>query len=392
MVGATIEISGRVNSVRIPFNKPHVSLQARTHILEALDSGHQSGDGPLTKAATQELLGLVPAREALLTTSCTHALEMAAVLLNLKPGDEVILPSFNFVSAANAIALRGATPVFVDIDAKTLNIDPAQVGAAITPKTRAILVLHYAGMAANVTEIKSAIANSGHSIEIIEDNAHGLGGTWQGQALGTFGSLATLSFHETKNLQIGEGGALLINSADPGLYERAEIIREKGTNRSKFFRGQVDKYTWVDIGSSWLPSDVSAAFLLGQIDAFSATQKRRLEIWNTYQDQLSSWAHSRGHKQPFTPPGTTHPAHMYYLLLAEPSQQSQFIASMSERNVHVTFHYRPLHLSMMGKQVGRSVGDLPVSIDVSDRLVRLPIWPDMSDSQVAQVIDAVTKQ
>jgi dTDP-4-amino-4,6-dideoxygalactose transaminase len=378
--------------VRIPFNKPHVSPQARTHILEALDSGHQSGDGPFTKAATQELLGLVPAREALLTTSCTHALEMAAVMLNLKPGDEVILPSFNFVSAANAIALRGATPVFVDIDAETLNIDPAQVSAAMTPKTRAILVLHYAGMAADVTEIKSAIANSRHSIEMIEDNAHGLGGTWQGQALGTFGSLATLSFHETKNLQIGEGGALLINSADPGLYERAEIIREKGTNRSKFFRGQVDKYTWVDIGSSWLPSDVSAAFLLGQIDAFSATQKRRLEIWNTYQDQLGSWARSRGHKQPFTPPGATHPAHMYHLLLAEPSQQSQFIASMSERDVHVTFHYRPLHLSRMGKQVGRAVGDLPISIHVSDRLVRLPIWPDMSDSQVAQVIDAVTAQ
>jgi dTDP-4-amino-4,6-dideoxygalactose transaminase len=392
MVGATFEFFGRVNSVRIPFNKPFVSQQARRYMLESLDSGHQSGDGPFTKAATEELLRLIPARNALLTTSCTHALEMAAILIDLKPGDEVILPSFNFVSAANAIVLRGATPVFVDIDPSTLNIDASQVAEAITDRTKAVLVLHYAGVAADIEAIKAAIGGSGQRIEIIEDNAHGLSASWQGQPLGTFGAFSTSSFHETKNLQIGEGGALFINSDDPKFMERAEIIREKGTNRSRFFRGQVDKYTWVDIGSSWLPSDVSAAFLLGQIEAFSDTQKRRKEIWNAYQEQLGPWAELHGHRQPNIPPGADHPAHIYYLLLAEHIKQADFIESMSARDVHVTFHYRPLHLSTMGRQVSRTVGELPISVDVSDRLVRLPIWPDMSDSQVAQVIDAVTQQ
>ena len=390
MVGATFEFSGRVNSVRIPFNRPFVSQQARQYMLDSLDSGHQSGDGPFTKAATEQLLGLIPASNALLTTSCTHALEMAAILIDLKPGDEVILPSFNFVSAANAIALRGATPVFVDIDPNTLNIDPTQVNEAITERTKAVLVLHYAGVAADIEAIESAIATSGRQIEIIEDNAHGLGAKWQDKPLGTFGAFSTLSFHETKNLQIGEGGALLINVDEPNFVERAEIIREKGTNRSKFFRGQVDKYTWVDIGSSWLPSDVSAAFLLGQIQAFDESQTRRHAIWNSYHEQLGQWAQHHGHKQPFVPPGAQHPAHIYYLLLAEPSQQFDFIKSMSEREIHVTFHYRPLHLSTMGRQVSRAIGELPVSVDVSDRLVRLPVWPDMTDSQVAQVIDAVT--
>lgn len=376
--------------MRIPFNRPYVPPGARKYIEEALDSGHQSGDGPFTKRATEALLREIPARHGLLTSSCTHALEMASILLDLKPGDEVVMPSFNFVSMANAVALRGATPVFVDVRADTLNLDESKLAQAITRNTRAVFVVHYAGVGADVDAITSVMNQSGGQITLVEDNAHGIGATWRGRALGTFGEMATQSFHETKNLQTGEGGALLINGDNHAvLIERAEIIREKGTNRSKFFRGQVDKYTWVDIGSSWLPSDITAAFLLGQLESFDDIQQRRHYIWSSYQAGLAEWALANGHQQPLVPAEANHSAHIYYLLMKKPSDQQGLIAHLDSLGVHATFHYRPLHDSVMGKTVGRPSGDLSVTSSVSDRLVRLPIWPDMSEDDVQRVVTAV---
>lgn len=384
--------------MRIPFNRPYVSKGAREYINEALDSGHQSGDGPFTKRATQVLLDQIPASHALLTSSCSHALEMACVLLDLKPGDEVIMPSFNFVSMANAVALRGATPVFVDVRPDTLNLDETKLTPALNDKTRAVFVVHYAGVGADVDAIQTALTKANQPIALVEDNAHGIGATWQGHPLGTFGAMATQSFHETKNVQTGEGGALLINDISPPLgtglnatelFERAEIIREKGTNRGKFFRGQVDKYTWVDIGSSWLPSDITAAFLLGQLEDFDQIQQRRHKIWSFYDQGLREWAITNGHTQPVVPHQASHSAHIYYLLMSKPSDQQGLIRHLDKQDVHATFHYRPLHTSVMGQSVGKASGDLSVTTDIADRLVRLPIWPDMSQDDVTRVVDAV---
>lgn len=398
MVGPKKLISRQEQTLRIPFNRPYVSEKARGYVTQALDSGHQSGDGPFTRAATKALLNLIPAEHALLTPSCTHGLEMACILLDLKPGDEVIMPSFNFVSMANAVALRGATPVFVDVDSETLNLDASKIGEALNEKTRAIFVVHYAGVGANPEQINSLIDRSGLDVALVEDNAHGLGASWHGRPLGTFGTMSTQSFHETKNLQTGEGGALLINDASnmksskrttDDLFERAEIIREKGTNRSKFFRGQVDKYTWVDIGSSWLPSDITAAFLLGQIEDFEKVQRRRHQIWSAYQAGLQRWAIEHGHHQPKVPEGAEHSAHIYFLLMNDAADQMALIAHLDSRDIHATFHYRPLHDSEMGRLVGRASGELTVTNEAADRIVRLPIWPDMTDNDVERVIDAV---
>lgn len=336
----------------IPFNQPAVTGRELDYIARAVEAGHISGDGPFTKACHQYLERLSGARRALLTTSCTHALEMCALLLDLGPGDEVICPPFTFVSTVNAIVLRGARPVFVDIRPDTLNIDEAGIEAAITPRTRAILIVHYAGVGC---EMDAIVAIAGrHGLAIIEDNAHGLFGAYRGQRLGTFGALATLSFHETKNLTAGEAGALLLN--DERLVERAEVLREKGTNRARFFRGQVDRYTWVDVGSSYLPSDILAAYLLAQLEGHAAIQTRRHAIWNTYAAALRSWAETRGIGLPIVPPDCEHPAHIFYLMMPSLAARTALIEHMRGRRILLVFHYQPLHLSDMGRQLGGETG------------------------------------
>lgn len=372
-------------NIDIPFNKPTLIGNELEYIADAVRSGKISGDASYThKCHTffEQTLG-VP--KALLTTSCTHALEMAAILLDLKPGDEVIIPSFTFVSTANAVVLRGATPVFIDIRPDTLNLDERLLEAHITPRTRAIFVVHYAGVACEMDTILQVAAR--HNIAVVEDNAHGLFGTYKGKFLGTFGVMATQSFHETKNFTCGEGGALLIN--DPALVERAEIIREKGTNRSRFFRGMVDKYTWVDVGSSYLPSDVLAAYLYAQLEVRDEIQSRRERIWNTYWEQLGDWAAKHDVRLPIVPKECQHPFHMFYLLMPSLEIRQAFIEHMKSCGILSVFHYLPLHLSDMGRSFGGKVGDCPVTEDISDRLVRLPFYNDLSPEQQMRVIQAI---
>lgn len=370
---------------KIPFNKPAFIEQAEVYIGRALQSGHLAGDGDFTKQSTALLEKMIGVKKALLTTSCTHALEMAAILLDLKSGDEVILPSFTFVSTVNAIVLRGAKPIFIDIRSDTLNFDENQLERLITPRTKAIFVVHYAGVACEMDLIKQISAK--YNIPVVEDNAHGLFGSYKGRNLGTFGVLATQSFHETKNVSTGEGGALLIN--DPNLVERAEIIREKGTNRSRFFRGQVDKYTWVDIGSSYLPSELIAAVLLAQLESADQIQAKRTGIWNTYHTQLSDWSEKYGVSLPHVPEECSHPGHLYYLLMPNLDVRTRFIDWMKSQNITCVFHYLPLHLSDMGRKFGGKQGDCPVTEDVSDRLVRLPLFFDLTEEDLARVIEAV---
>lgn len=372
-------------AINIPFNKPSIMGNELEYIAAAVKSGQISGDAGYTKkchAYFQETLG-VP--KALLTTSCTHALEMSALLLNLHPGDEVILPSFTFVSTANAFVLRGAKPVFADIRPDTLNIDERLIEGLITPRTRAIAVVHYAGVACEMDAIMDIAAR--HNLMVIEDNAHGLFGTYKGKQLGTFGALATQSFHETKNFTCGEGGALLIN--DPLLVERAEIIREKGTNRSRFFRGMIDKYTWVDIGSSYLLSDVLAAYLYAQLEVRDEIQGRRGRIWNTYWEHLGDWAATHHVQLPFVPEYCEQPFHMFYMLLPSLDVRQAFIAHLKSLGILSVFHYLPLHLSDMGREFGGKEGDCPVTEDISDRLVRLPLYNDLSEEQQMLVIQAI---
>lgn len=352
----------------------------------AIAGGHASGDGPFTKAChrlLEEQLGLP---KALLTTSCTHALEMTALLLDIQPGDEVIIPDFTFVSTVNAFVLRGARPVFIDIRADTLNLDESQLERLITPRTRAIVPVHYAGVGCEMDEIM-AIADR-YGLAVIEDNAHGLFGKYKGRYLGTFGALATQSFHETKNFTCGEGGALLIN--DPRYVERAEIIREKGTNRSRFFRGQVDKYTWVDVGSSYLPSDLLAAFLYAQLESREQVQSQRQRIWQCYYDHLKDWAAAQGVRLPVVPSYCEQPSHMFYLLLPSLHDRSRFIDHLKAQGILSVFHYLPLHLSDKGQQFGGRPGDCPVTEDLSDRLVRLPFYNDLEAEEQMQVIEAIT--
>lgn len=368
----------------IPFNKPYMTGRELDYIAQAHAAGHLSGDGPFTKRCHAWLEQATGARRALLTHSCTAALEMAAILLDLRPGDEVIMPSFTFVSTANAFVLRGAVPVFVDIRPDTLNIDETLIEQAITPQTRAICVVHYAGIACEMDAIM-AIA-SRHGLRVIEDAAQGIFSTYKGRPLGSIGDLAALSFHETKNVISGEGGALLIN--DPALAERAEIIREKGTNRSKFFRGQVDKYTWVDIGSSYLPSELIAAFLMAQLEDAEGITSRRLSIWNRYH----TWAaahEARGLlRRPFIPADCTHNAHMYYLLLRGLSERTRFIEHMKAAGVGVVFHYIPLHTSPAGQRYCRAAeAALPRTDHTSDCLVRMPLWLGLED-HMDVVLDA----
>jgi dTDP-4-amino-4,6-dideoxygalactose transaminase len=369
------------------FNRAAITGREIEYVTRAIAEGPIHGDGPFTRACHEWLERLSGSPKALLTTSCTHALEMTALLLDLQPGDEVIVPPFTFVSTVNAIALRGARPVFVDIRPDTLNLDEALVEAAITPRTRAIVLVHYAGVACEMDTIMAIAAR--HGLAVIEDNAHGLFGRYKGRQLGTFGSLATLSFHDTKNISCGEGGALMIN--DTRYVERAEVIREKGTNRTRFYRGQVDKYTWCDLGSSYLPSDILAAYLLAQLESHAAIQQRRHAIWSRYAEVLAPWAAQSGARLPIVPDGCEHPAHIFYLLMPSLEARTALLAHLRTRLILAVFHYQPLHLSEMGRKSGGREGQCPVTEDVSDRLVRLPIFFQLSDDEQTRVIDAVTE-
>jgi len=370
----------------VPFNRPSLVGTEYRYIAQALENGHISGDGAFTRRCHALLEQTLGVERALLTTSCTHALEMSALLLDAKSDDEVIVPSFTFVSTINAFVLRGARPVFADIRPDTLNIDEAQLETLITPRTRAILVVHYAGVSCEMDEILEIAGR--HGIAVIEDNAHGLFGKYRGRTLGSLGRLATLSFHETKNITCGEGGALLINA--PELVERAEIIREKGTNRAQFFRGQVDKYTWVDVGSSYLPSDLLAAYLLAQLESAESIQERRKAIWQTYARELGEWAAANAIRLPIVPEHCEQPFHMFYLLLPSLEERQRFIEHMREAGILSVFHYQPLHLSRMGRRYGGKPGDCPVTEDLSDRLVRLPFYTSLSTQDQALVIKTVT--
>jgi dTDP-4-amino-4,6-dideoxygalactose transaminase len=366
------------------FNRPAVTGREIEYIQQAIGQGTISGDGTFTKRCHEALERITGARKALLTTSCTHALEMAALLLEIQPGDEVVCPAFTFVSTINAFVLRGAKPVFVDVRPDTLNIDERKIEAAVTPRTRAIVVVHYAGVACEMDRIM-AIA-SARGIAVVEDNAHGLFGSYKGRPLGSFGRISSLSFHETKNVTCGEGGALLLT--DDRLIERAEIIREKGTNRSRFFRGEIDRYTWVDVGSSYLPSDMLAAYLAAQLEAREEIQHRRQAIWRRYEDGLREWAAATGSRLPVVPSGSAHPAHLFYVLLRSFDARTAFIAHMRARQILVVFHYQPLHLSEMGRRFGGEAGQHPVTEDVADRLVRLPLYYQLGPDEQDRVLDA----
>jgi dTDP-4-amino-4,6-dideoxygalactose transaminase len=369
---------------KIPFNRPSMIGNELAYIREAVRAGHISGDGIYTKkchALLEEILGV----QVLLTTSCTHALDMTALLLGIQPGDQVIVPSFTFVSTVNAFVLRGAHPVFADIRTDTLNVDETQLERLVTPRTKAIALLHYAGVGCEMDVIKDIAER--HHLPLVEDNAHGLFAKYKGKYLGTFGALATQSFHETKNFSCGEGGALLIN--DPQYVERAEVVREKGTNRSRLFRGQVDKYTWVDIGSSYLPSDILAAFLYAQLEAREQIQSARRRIWTRYYESLSGWANAHHVRLPFVPAECEQPYHMFYLLLPSLQQRQALIAHMKSRGILAVFHYLPLHLSEMGQSYGGKPGDCPVTERVSDQLLRLPFYNELTESDQAQVIEAI---
>jgi len=367
---------------KISFNQPKISGNEFTYMQDALKNMHISGDGLYTRkchALLEEILGV---KKVLLTTSCTHALELSALLLNIQPGDEVIIPSFTFVSTVNAFVLRGAIPVFIDIRPDTLNMDEKLLRSRITTKTKAIVPVHYAGVGCEMDKILD-IANQ-FNIAVVEDNAHGLFGKYKGKFLGTFGRLAAQSFHETKNFSCGEGGAILIN--DESLVERAEIIREKGTNRSRFFRGQVDKYTWVDMGSSYLPSDLLAAWLFAQLENRNAIQNKRQKIWEYYQTHLQDWARSNNIQLPKVPEYVEQSFHMFYLLLSSFEDRQGLIQYLRERNIESVFHYLPLHLSDMGKRFGGKSGDCPVTERISDQLVRLPFSNALSEEDQSVVV------
>jgi len=372
-----------MTEIKVDFNRPVTLGRELEYIQQAIDNGHISGDGPFTKKCHTFLERELGVPKALLTTSCTHALEMAALLLDIQPGDEIIIPDFTFVSTVNAFVLRGARPVFLDIRPDTLNLDESGLEAAITPGTRAIVPVHYAGVGCEMDAILE-IADR-HHLAVIEDNAHGLFGKYKGKYLGTFGSMASQSFHETKNFTSGEGGALLIN--DPRLVERAEIIREKGTNRSRFFRGQVDKYTWVDIGSSYLPSDILAAFLLAQFEQRQKIQLHRRQVWEMYYAGLNDWAQAHDVQLPQVPGHCEQSYHMFYLLLPTLDLRQRLITYLRERGIYSVFHYLPLHLSEMGQSFGGKLGDCPVTERVSDQLVRLPFHNALTGAEQEQVID-----
>lgn len=356
--------------MNIPFNKPYMAGRELWYVAQAHANGQLSGDGPFTKRCNAWLERQTSAHKSLLTHSCTAALEMAALLLNLEPGDEVIMPSYTFVSTANAFVLRGAVPVFVDIRPDTQNLDESLIEAAITPRTKAICVVHYAGVACEMDAIM-AIAKR-HGLRIVEDAAQAIHSTYKGIPLGAIGDLGCLSFHETKNIISGEGGALLMR--DEQYAERSEIIREKGTNRTKFFRGQVDKYTWVEVGSSYLPSELIAAFLMAQLEDGNAITERRLAIWERYHTSMERHEMAGRIRRPIIPEHCSHNGHMYYLLMPDLETRQRFISRLKDEGIHSVFHYIPLHSAPAGRRYGRAAMPLAVTDSTSERLVRLPLW------------------
>ena len=368
---------------KIPFNRPYATGDEFGYIQEAIDNLHLSGNGPFTERCALWLQEHLGCERALLTFSCTSALEMAMLVAGIGRGDEVIVPSFTFPTTAGAVVLRGAVPVFVDIREDTLNLDERLVEAAITPRTRAIMPVHYAGVACHLQEL-SAIARR-HGLAVIEDAAQGISASYRGVPLGTIGDLGCLSFHETKNVTCGEGGALLINR--PEWIERAEIIQEKGTNRSQFLRGQVDKYTWVDVGSSFLTSDINAAFLWAQVQHAEEILESRMAIWNAYHERLAPLEEAGVLRRPTIPEDCAHNAHMYYLLLGDQGRRDRFIESLAAQNIHALFHYVPLHSSTAGERFGRVAGELPVTDRAGGTLVRLPLWVGMSEGDVERVCE-----
>ena len=377
-----------MNSNNIPFNKPYMTGRELWYIAQAHTNGHLAGDGMFTKKCHDWLEARTGTHKALLTHSCTAALDMAAMLADIQPGDEVIMPSYTFVSTANAFVLRGGIPVFVDIRPDTLNIDETLIAAAITPRTRAIVAVHYAGVACEMNTIMNIAQR--HDLLVIEDAAQAVMSTYQGKPLGTIGHLGAYSFHETKNIISGEGGALLVN--DSRFVERAEIIREKGTNRSQFFRGQIDKYTWVDIGSSYLPGEVIAAFLWAQMEEAQDITQKRLDIWRRYHEALTPLENAGKLRLPIIPADCQHNAHMYYILLESLEKRAEVIAHLKEQSILAVFHYVPLHSSPAGKKYGRASGELRHTDDLADRLLRLPLWIGMDKAQdkvIAQLQAAI---
>jgi dTDP-4-amino-4,6-dideoxygalactose transaminase len=372
------------NRYRIPFNRPDLAGREMEYVRQAIERGHLSGGGPFTERCEELLCDDLDAPAALLTSSGTHALEMSALLLGIGPGDEVVVPSYTFVSTASAFALRGASLVFCDVREDTLNIDETRLEGLMTPRTKVIVPVHYAGIGCEMDQIMEMAAR--HGADVVEDNAHGLFGGYKGRHLGTFGRMSILSFHETKNVTCGEGGALLLN--DTELLTRAEILRDKGTDRKRFFRGEVDKYTWVDVGSSYVLSDMLAAFLLAQLQERQRIQARRKALWDKYYRGLSDWASKTGARLPTVPESCDQSYHMFYVLAPSEGFRGRIIRRLRERGILAVFHYQPLHLSAMGRRYGEF--DCPVAESVSRRVVRLPMFCSLSDSEQSEVIETVS--
>lgn len=374
-----------MSGFRIPFNRACLAGSETDYIARAVENGFISGNGPFCRECERLLERHLPGARVLLTPSCTHALEMAAMLLDIRPGDEVIVPSFTFVSTALAFASRGAKPVFCDSRPDTLNLDEKLLPEIVTGRTRAVVAMHYGGVACEMDAIRSLTLE--HGLALVEDNAHGLFGTYRGRPLGTFGSLAAHSFHETKNITCGEGGALAVN--DASLVDRALVMRDKGTDRSRFLEGLVDKYTWVDTGSSYVLSDLLGAFLLAQLENASVFQEKRLRIWRRYMEGLSEWAGSSGVGLPAVPEGCAHPGHLFHLMMPDGAARRRLIGYLAERGIMAVFHYQPLHLSSMGRSFGGRPGQCPVAESAGDRLVRLPFFASLSAGDQDDVIEAV---
>ncbi len=371
--------------MKVPFNRPHTTGAELRYVQQAIESGSLAGSGLFTKRCQEWLERDTGAKKALLTHSCTAALEMAALLLDLQPGDEVIMPSYTFVSTANAFALRGAVPIFVDVRPDTLNIDEALVEQAITSKTKAICVVHYAGVACEMDAILEIAARRG--VAVVEDDAQGCMASYRGRRLGGLGALGAISFHETKNIISGEGGALFVN--DEQYARRAEILWQKGTNRQAFFRGEVDKYSWVDVGSSFLPGELTAAFLWAQLEDAEAITRRRLEVWQRYFTELERHEKAGLLRRPIVPEHCVHNAHMFYVLVPSLASRSAAIAALAARGLHSVFHYVPLHSSPAGRRLGRQAGTMAVTDDIADRVLRLPLWVGLSAEAVDTVADVL---
>lgn len=371
----------------LPFNRPHLTGRELEYVRQAAERAHLSGDGGFTRLCHTWLEQRVGCCKALLTQSGTAALEMCAILADVRPGDEVVMPSFTFVSTANAFVLRGAVPVFVDIHPDTLTIDESAVARAIGPRTRAIVAVHYAGVACRMRELRRIAGEAG--ILLIEDAAQALGSSYERQPLGSFGELAATSFHETKNIISGEGGALLVN--DRSFAERAEIVREKGTNRTRFLQGQVDKYTWVDVGSSFLPSEITAAFLWAQMEDADRITRERLAIWDAYYARCAALEARGLLRRPIVPPACGHNAHMFYVLLSDEQSRARAIRGLAADGVNAVFHYVPLHSSPAGERLGRTAGPMTVTDQVSSRLLRLPLWLGLTEGDVDRVVSALER-